>query len=137
MGPPGDFGYWELRGGGSCHLPISSVLRSMVPSAKDNDEMDASGGNDGCEDMGNESHAAVGDRHGPTLILQLPSHLSFDIWWNARRRTPRSGVGGGDAAKDKGAQRRGWLVCGKRGTEGGEKGNGLGAGGGGGGWRGS
>lgn len=71
---------------------MRSVLCSMVPSAKDDDEMDASGGNDGCEDTGNESRAVVRDRHGPAPIVQLPSHLSFDVWWNARRRTPRSGV---------------------------------------------
>ena len=43
---------------------MRSVLCSMVPSAKDDDEMDASGGNDGCEDTGNKSRAVVGDRHG-------------------------------------------------------------------------
>ena len=32
-GPPGDVGYWKLKGGWTCHLPLRTVLRSIMAKA--------------------------------------------------------------------------------------------------------
>ena len=45
-GPPGDVGYWKLRGGASCHLPVGSLLRSISTSAKDDDGTNATASGD-------------------------------------------------------------------------------------------
>ncbi|KAL3788852.1 hypothetical protein ACHAW5_009209 [Stephanodiscus triporus] len=71
-GPPGDVGYWKIRGGLSCHLPVRSLLRSTAPRAKDDD---------GKDDIANDCAVRCHDgdsSSAPTSVTGAALHSSFN-----------------------------------------------------------